>query len=246
MSILDTDKEILEKNGMSKKKRDISLVWLWIVIGVLLCLMSLSIVIYCNYFQGGISTEHQRWGEYGDYISGIAGLLNFIAFCILTVLIHTIDKKNEKQNTRLYAEKLVIKKFRSKSQVVFSQYVAFLRDNSRVISMDTFEYLQPLMSYMFFLKGIDFLPQKTKDFIVEFHSYLFDASDNLYSYALDVETNKGEKLQPKDVLKTYRALIQKMEHLDVLLCADIAGVSKIKGDEKYDKEIDEIPNRSNK
>ena len=65
-----------------------------------------------------------------------------------------------------------------------------------------------------------------------FHKYLFDASDILYSYALEVETNKGLKPAVYDIIKVYREVIRCLEELDVLLTSDVAGITVNNNDEK--------------
>ena len=223
-------------NGNMTRKRFTSSLWLRITLIILAVLLLFFIGLYICYFNGGISTEHRQWSEFGDYIAGVAGILNFIAFVVLTVSLHKIEREREdnskkiesereERSIRLHAEELVVNKLQSQLEVYYRQYIAYQQYQSKFVARRTFDFLQPLMTYLYYLKSISFLPQPTKDKISEIHEYLFDASDTLYTYAYDIyEKGQLQKIMTA-VLKIYSDIYRRLEELEVMMIADIAAVS---------------------
>lgn len=208
---------------MPRKQYDISLVLIWIVIFVLMLIMSISLALYCYYFQGGISTDHIQWAEFGDYIAGIAGVLNVIAFVGLTCVIHKTEKEQADRSMRFRAVEFIINKIQSQQKEINALYVQFQKKHSKETANETFELLQPLMTYFYYLKHINFLTDSTKYMIDEVHKYFFTASDILYTYALDIYDDKDKQIV--NVLKVYREISQRLGELEVTMLTDIADVA---------------------
>ena len=215
-----------------------SRLWLRIILIVLAVLLVTFICLYLCYFNGGISTEHRQWSEFGDYIAGIAGVLNVLAFAGLTVTIHLINKADSAKSTRFHAEELVIKKVQNYIDTLDALYLTFQKAvittkdiaKARAIANETFEVLQPLMTYLYYLKKFDFLPDTTIELIINFHEYLFTASDKFLCYELEIDGEDGKPVEVKDVLKAYRYIYKFLEGLDVKMTADIADFEMTKED----------------
>ena len=205
-----------------------------VLIWILVAIMAISpFILYVYYFCGGISTEHKLWSEFGDYIAGIAAVLNLIAFIVFNVLVRTIDKRRAEQASMLHAEELVVDKLQVQLEIYHNLYIAFEKSKSRNIAKDTFEFLQPLMTYLYYLKSIDFLPDTTKQRIAKIHKSLFDISDLLYTYAEEIDQDKEENQQIVDLLRAYRDLYRMLIELEVLMTGDIAGVNLEEGKSNY-------------
>lgn len=193
-------------------------------------LMLIPIFLYALYFSGGITSEHQRWSEFGDYFSGIAGMLNVITFVVLTILIHTAERKQAEKSTRYHAEEFIIKKIQEQLETLNDLYIPFQHavietkdvKESKVYANETFEVLQPFMTYLYYLKNLSFLPKSTIKQIGNFHAYLFDASDILLCYSQDIGRKNGKPVEAKDVLRVYREIYRFLEELDVTMTSDIA------------------------
>ena len=61
------------------------------VVGLLLVVISIILIPYFYIFNGGLSSTHSFWADFGSYLSGVAAILNVIVFTILTLIIHSID-----------------------------------------------------------------------------------------------------------------------------------------------------------
>lgn len=214
---------------MKNKTHDISSYIMAVIIAIV-AILSAFLLCYAFFFRGGITAEHTRWADFGDYIAGIAGILNVIAFMGLTIVIHQSEKSQLEKSTRFHAEEFIIKKVQAQVEVLDDFYIPFQKavihtkdmEEAKSIANDTFESLQPFMTYLFYLKKLDFLSKSTIDLIKKFHDYLNKASDKLLCYALDIENEKRQPIQPKDVLKEYREIYRYLEELEVRMTADIA------------------------
>ena len=206
-------------NGMSKGNKKM---WTLVVIFGLLLLS--PFVLYMCYFCGGITSDHSRWAQFGDYIAGIASVLNVIAFVVLTIVINSYEKEQSERSVRFHAEELVITKIQMNVNMFGRMYVAYKNNNNKDIVHDSFDELQPLMSYFYYLKNMGFLPHSTKDLIGQIHSYFFEASDIMYSYIEDIERN-GNVPSVVDILKVYREIERRLIELEVKMTADIAEIS---------------------
>ena len=216
-----------------KSKKNI--IWLCVsIVGILLLLAGIAFIKYRQYFNGEITSDHGRWAEFGDYVSGIAGLLNVVAFVGLTIVIEIISKERKIQEKRIHAETIVHERVLYEVEQINELYILFQDNYDRKVANKTLEILQPFMSFLYFLKASNFLPQNTKAKLNELHSYLFDASEILNTYAYELEEDHQKQII--DVLKTYRELSRRMSELEVIVLTDIAE-NQINGVENYTGQI---------
>ena len=83
-------------NFRSPKQLDI---FIYILLGLVISVAISSITIYVNHFDGGLSSEHQRWGTFGDYFGGILNpIVALSAFILLAISIRI--QKEELSETR--------------------------------------------------------------------------------------------------------------------------------------------------
>jgi hypothetical protein len=200
---------------MKSKK---TLIWLCgIIVGILLLMAGAAFITYRLYFDGGITTDHGRWAEFGDYVSGISGILNVVAFVGLTIIIGIIEKESADRDVCVRAQELMLKKIQSSNDNIYNLYIQFQSNPNMDIVQETLEKLQPLMAYFYFLKKVDFLPQVTKNKVSDTHSYLFDASNIFHEYTLNMRNNQNE------IFSTYREIYRRFAELEVTVLTDIAG-----------------------
>ncbi len=160
--------------------------------------------------------------DFGNYIAGIAGLLNVFAFIGLTVIIHINETEQAEKSMQFRAEELIIKKIQSQQEKFNELYLRFLSDESENVADETFELLQPLMTYFYYLGHVHFLTKSTQDTIEDIRQYFFTASDYMYTYALGLEDNKSNlKIE---VFRAYREIYRKLGELEVIMLADVAKV----------------------
>lgn len=203
---------------------------MWIFVCFFGILMLIPFIFYICYFCGGISSVHTHWAEFGDYIAGIAGVLNVCAFVLLTIVIHKSQKMQLDKSTRFHAEEFIIKKIQAQIEILDDLYIPFQKaiidnkneEEARSVASETFEVLQPLMTYLYYIKKLDFLPETTRDLVGNIHDYLDQASDQLLCYSLEIENKEGKSVEAKDVLKEFREIYRFLEELDVRMTADIA------------------------
>jgi len=208
-------------------------------------LVLLPVIFYMCYFNGGISSEHDRWAEFGDYIAGIAGILNVIAFVVLTVSLHNIERHRKESNKkieldredsriRIHARELVLQKIQSQMEILDELYLPFQSytskrikvEEAKLLASETYERLQPLMVYVGSMKDTKLLPEKTKVLLRELHSFLYKASNVFLCYALDIEEDNGEKMTFSYALMKYHELYRLLVKLEVTLTEDISGVEQ--------------------
>ena len=221
---------------MEKKLHDISYYWIVAYIVILgVCILAFLVpYMYC--FSGGVSTEHTRWAEFGNYIAGIAGLLNIIAFVGLTIVIHITEKERGERSLRFRAEELVIKKLQVQQDKFNELYIKFRETKSKDFAHDAFELIQPMMIYFYYLKGLNFLTNSTKKSIEEVHQYFFKASDILYSYAEDIDFAENKSKEIAIVIKTYNEILRRLGELEVTMIADVTKMSDYGVEITADKE----------
>lgn len=216
-----------------KSKRN--LIWLCLAIIVILFILAgTAFIMYRIYFNGEITKDHDRWAEFGDYVSGIAGLLNIVAFVGLTIVIEVLGKERKSQEKRIHAETIIHERVLYEIEQINELYILFQDNYDRKVANKTLEILQPFMSFLYFLKVSDFLPQNTKIKLDEVHKYLFEASDILNTYAYELEDDKQK--QRIEVLRTYRELSRIMSELEVVVLTDIAG-AQLEGEENFTGQI---------
>lgn len=233
-----TEEEKKDSN-MCKLRQKSSFKRVVLIIVLISLLMCTSIILYLCYFNGGVSMEHNRWGEFGDYLSGISGILNVIAFIGLTVLIHITEKERENFSLQLHAEEVVIKKLQAQIEKFVDLHIMYQQKQSKFVARRTFDFIQPLMTYLFFLKNTKFLPEKTIAVINKTHNYLFEASDTIFMYAYDIDIPEGKQKQMTNVLKVYRDTYRFLEELEVTMVADLGeslGEEASNYEERKDKE----------
>lgn len=233
----------VKKNRL--RTRFTSTLWLRIILIILAVLLLFFIGLYICYFNGGISTEHRQWSEFGDYIAGVAGILNFIAFVVLTVTLHNIEKQREENSKkieiereesriRIHATELVLRKIQSQMEILDELYLPFQSytskrikvEEAKLLASETYERLQPLMVYVGCMKDTKLLPEKTKILLVELHDFLYKASNVFLCYALDIEEDNGEKMTYANALMQYHELYRLLVKLEVTLTEDISGVAQ--------------------
>lgn len=207
------------------KKNKLTILIISVIVFVIISIV-FSLCLYSYHFNGGMSTEHNYWGEFGDYISGIAGILNVIAFVVLTISLHFMEQSREVSSKRLHAEEVVAQKIQMVLTKYTDYYIQYQKDQSKTIARETFHYLQPLMAYLYYLKESKIIPLKTKQQIKELHEYLFEASESIFNYAYDVVDKKQEPQQMIKVLNDYRQIYQKLNKLEVTMIADISDLSQ--------------------
>lgn len=224
-----------------KSKRN--LIWLCLaIIGILLMLAGTAFIMYRIYFNGEITTDHDRWAEFGDYVSGIAGILNVVAFVGLTIVIEISGRERKNQEKRIHAETIVHERVLYEIEQINELYILFLENYDRKVAQKSLEILQPFMSFLYFLKASNFLPEETKKELDNIHKCLFGASDILNTYAYELE--EDSKKQVIEVLKTYRELTRKLSELEVIVLADIAS-GQLTGEENYVNSIGKKRERYN-
>lgn len=208
-------------------------------------LMVLPFILYMYYFCGGISTEHKRWSEFGDYIAGIAGILNVIAFVVLTVSLHNIERQREENSKkieaereesriRIHARELVLQKIQSQMELFDELYIPFQsyalkgipKKESKLLASETYERLQPLMVYVGCMKDTKLLPEETKKLLGELHDFLYGASNVFLCYAIDLKEDNGVKMTFSNALIKYHELYRLLAKLEVTLTEDISGVEQ--------------------
>ena len=200
---------------MEKKLHDISYYWIVAYIVILgVCILAF-LVPYMNCFSGGVSTEHSRW----------ASVLNIVAFVGLTIVIHITEKERGERSLRFRAEELVIKKLQVQQDKFNDLYIKFRETKSKDFAHDAFELIQPMMIYFYYLKGLDFLTNSTKQSIEEVHQYFFRASDILYSYAEDIDFAENKSKEIAIVIKTYNEILRRLGELEVTMIADVTKMS---------------------
>lgn len=208
-------------------------------------LVLLPVIFYMCYFNGGISSEHGRWAEFGDYIAGIAGILNVIAFVVLTVSLHNIERHRKESNKkieldredsriRIHARELVLQKIQLQMEILDELYYPFQsyalkgieEEEAKLLAGETYERLQPLMVYVGRMKGSELLPEKTKVLLGELHDFLYGASNVFLCYAIDLKEDNGEKMTFSNALMKYHELYRLLVKLEVSLTEDISGVEQ--------------------
>lgn len=197
---------------MVKKLHDISY-WRIMLIGVGLLLLAMLILGAVAYWAPS---------DFGNYIAGIAGLLNVFAFIGLTIIIHINENEQAEKSMQFHAEELIIKKIQSQQEKFNELYLRFLSSESEDIASETFEIIQPLMTYFYYLSRVNFLTNSTKDTIEDIRQYLFKASDNIYSYAMGIDDNKRNL--KFEVYRSYREIYRRLGELEVMMLADVAKV----------------------
>lgn len=189
------------------------------MIVILLLLSGAALIMYRLYFNGDITTDHDRWAEFGDYVSGIAGMLNVVAFVVLTIIIGLVEKESADRDVRARAQELMMKRIQSANEEIYELFMDFQLNPNTGTTQETLDKLQPLMAYLYFLKNVEFLPQVTKDKVSDTHSYLFEASNILHEYTLRIRTKDSE------VFSTYGEIYRRFAELEVTVLTDIAGVN---------------------
>ena len=249
-----------KNENMGKKSKECrnSIDKMKILIGVFIGLIVVSFLFYMCYFCGGVTSDHKRWAEFGAYIAGVAGMLNVIAFVVLTVSLHHIESEREenskelekerKNNSiRLHAEEVVVRKIQSELKEYIKYYLLYQKDQSKETASETFHFLQPFMTYLFYLNESEIILEETKKQIREMHEYLFEASDTIFAYAYDVIDDKKRLQHMIKVLEVYRLIYQKWEKLEVQMISDISKLSVQEEDSNYvakNKKEDEIVSKS--
>ena len=209
-----------------KKRCDISFMILWIAIVILVTAMILAIGVYRYYFNGKVSLEHTHWAEFGSYIAGIAGVLNFVAFLVLTFVIHNVEKKQADRSMRFRAEELAINKMQFQLEIFNNLQLKFQKENPKEVAGETYDRLQPLMAYLSYLKGIELLPTSTREIIEDVHKYLmYEGCEILIRFTNGMEGEDGKMIRSKQVLEVYEELYRSLEKLEVKMIADIAEVT---------------------
>lgn len=234
-------------NSLDKAK-----VLIWGFVVVIAGLITASIILYMCYFSGGISTEHKRWSEFGDYVAGIAGILNVIAFVVLTVSLHNIERQREENSKkieiereesriRIHARELVLHKIQSQMEILDELYLSFQsyalkrieEDESKLLASETYERLQPLMVYIGCMKDTKLLPEETKKLLGELHDFLYGASNVFLCYAIDLEEDNEEKMTFPHALMRYHELYRLLVKLEVTLTGDISRVEQEDEDKSW-------------
>lgn len=196
-------------NYKVKKLHDISY-WRIVLIGGVLLLLAMLIL-------GAVGCLAPS--NFGNYIAGIAGLLNVFAFIGLTIMIHVNEAEQADKSMQFRAEELIIMKIQSQQEKFNDLHMKFLETKSPEVAQKSFEMLQPLMTYLFYLGRINFLTESIKTKIEDTRQYFFVASNTLISYASGVEDK-----QLYEVFKTYREIYQRLGELEVMMLADVAKV----------------------
>jgi Putative phage abortive infection protein len=85
------------------------------------CLALILIVfLYGNYFTGDITTDHERWGTFGDFVGGalnpVIGLAGLLAL-LLTVILQTRELQYSRSELELTRGELVESNWHQKKQV---------------------------------------------------------------------------------------------------------------------------------
>ncbi|MBR0195461.1 MAG: hypothetical protein IJQ32_04405 [Paludibacteraceae bacterium] len=245
------EKKICAKFKGWWKSLDKAKVLIGVFVVLIAGLISASIILYMCYFCGGISSDHKRWSEFGDYIAGIAGMLNVIAFVVLTVMIHTIENHQKDRNAQSHATELVLREIQSQMEILDELYLPFQsyalkrikEEESKLLASETYERLQPLMVYVGCMKNTKLLPEETKKLLGDLHDFLVKASNVFLCYALDIEEDNGEKMTFTNALMQYHELYRLLVKLEVTLTEDISGVEQ-EEDQSW-KEREERDNNPN-
>lgn len=206
-----------KKKNMVKRTHDKSHYWVVAILANLLIWFLLFIFMYV-YLDS--TSEQIKLSVVGNYMAGVAGILNVIAFVGLTIVIHTIQKEQTEKNSQFQAEKLIIHKLQSQQEKFNEQLVAFRKDGSKEVAADSFELTQPLLIYFHYLKGLYFLNDWTKEVIEDTRQYLFQASCVFDTYA----NNSGEK-NAKEITKvitTHIEINRRLGLLEVSMLTDVA------------------------
>jgi len=81
-------------------------------VGIALLLFAVIFLpYYFTFKEFGIIQNTTTWAEYGNYISGIAGVLNLIVFIFLTIYVAKLGNTNSKTQI-LTQKKIIISQFR--------------------------------------------------------------------------------------------------------------------------------------
>lgn len=67
-------------------------------------LLLIALFLYLVVFHSGLSTNHEEWGSFGNYIGGIGGI---VLSCSLFYYTYTIDKDHRKTKKNIQVLKLV-------------------------------------------------------------------------------------------------------------------------------------------
>jgi len=79
-----TNTEHIQRSWLAK---NIHMIMLLLLVGAIICVI-MTIYSYIEYFPGPITSDHNKWGTFGDFIGGTLNpILSFLAFIALLITI---------------------------------------------------------------------------------------------------------------------------------------------------------------
>jgi hypothetical protein len=167
----------------------------------------LALLSYVVIFRGGFSNNSTDWAAFGNYLSGIAGMVNIMIFISITLLIKQIERKNKKEELYIEQRKEIFIRFLDAyEKMVFELYKlknylaksAFSESGPDIQQIEEFyekiKTLQTLASFYLPSEPIDF-----SGFLEKYAHLLASLTQNN-----DVQTRKKAG---KDLLQQIDGLI---------------------------------------
>jgi len=169
---------------MTSEKSNKKYIIFWLVI---ITLISIVISFYFFQFHGGFSSDHSRWGTFGDYIGGIFAFFAFIAV-LITIWIQV-------RQLRITTEELQLSRQEMKNSV------EALKNQNDTLLIRNFEntYFELLGMRQSVLQNVHCKWQQAK-------LKGIDAMKRLYEIYHDLYDSSNEKVNDR-VINTYSNLI---------------------------------------
>lgn len=200
--------------------------FLWIVIGVFTAICGLMLVLYFKTFPKDLSTDSNAWGNFGDYLGSITGLLAFVG------VLYSINISEKRANK---AEEVSRDRYNEESErniffqlldlhIKKAESVTWKLDNVEVSYIEAFkEYSIVLNKGFIMLLAYSYIKKYPREIndneelirIYDFEKNLFNLIESVYGchfsdrlVCFDIHSNR-------EIYKNYKKIQEKMDN-DIL------------------------------